>query len=302
MSPTQLLARRFKVWARDRHFPTHVFKIKTEDGYLSYAKNDQVGKKLWFRGGYETDERRILRTLCRAAGSGFVFFDIGANSGLFSLLAAKSHPEAQVHAFEASQFEFRKLVNMVEWNRLANIRLNNAAVSNADGYLTIYETYSGGGALNRIDGPHKANGRFREAIVPALTVDHYVKANSLSRLDFVKLDVEGHETPVLEGARETIARFEPILLIECEAGRSSVSSSPEKIFRLMAEFHAAEYGCFRASEQTFTQPSKMAEGNVFFVPQKKQNAVAKTLGWFDARVPARAVEHFSMKHRNRTAA
>ena len=270
--------RKLLVWGRDRYLATHIFRIKATDGFIPYAKNDQVGKKVWLRGGYEEAERAILRKLCRASEKA-VFFDIGANSGLFTLLAAKAIPGGQVHSFEASQFEFRKLVTTAEWNRLENVRLNNAAVSDSVGYLTIHETYSGGGALNRMDGPHKPGGRFRLAVVPSLTIDHYADANALTEVHFMKIDVEGHEMSVLQGGLNTLTRTPPILLIECEHRRSSASSTPEKIIGFVENIPGAGYEGFLAGDRGFTSLSKLGEGNIFFVPKEKQADVRKVLGW-----------------------
>ncbi len=73
-------------------------------------------------------------------------------------------------------------------------------------------------------------------IVQTETLDALADAHSLSRLDMVKIDVEGHEGKVLRGGLKTIRRFRPILIVEINpSALSEFGSSPEEIVKLQTD-------------------------------------------------------------------
>lgn len=138
-----------------------------------------------------------------------VFFDIGANVGLYSLSVAHQFKDIEIHAFEPvpdTLFEFKK--NLAR-NRLENkIILNHLAVTDKNG--SVYITAN-----------HHSSNYLTEAAstqcileVECITVDTYVEKYSIKKIDFIKIDVEGKELSVLKGAKQALKSFKPILLVE----------------------------------------------------------------------------------------
>lgn len=226
-APHPLLVR-----VRDRFWPAYRFPLKTEIGLLPYDKNDLVASGLC-RGTFEPEEQMIMRALlpsCRG------MMDIGANLGLYTLLASRLIPrDGRIVAFEASPIEYSKLSWTIQRNRLSNVEAVAAAVSDECGTATIHQSLAGAGALNRLDRPAKTSGQWQEVQVPKTTLDAWAATHDDVAIDLIKVDVEGHEFAVLEGAKALLQRCRPIILIEVNAARASARSSPRQIWHHLVE-------------------------------------------------------------------
>jgi len=153
------------------------------------------------------EQRETDMLLERLAGRA-VFFDIGANIGWFTLLAASKLPQLTVHAFEPVPKTFELLTRNVELNGLSNVVANNLGLWDADKQLR-FTSYRG--PKNFVtDDPHEK----RVVEVPCVRLDSYVRQKGIDRIDFIKCDVEGTELHFLRGAQDTLRTFRPELLIE----------------------------------------------------------------------------------------
>jgi FkbM family methyltransferase len=173
----------------------------------------EMDRLLFLTGCLEPNETHWLRQTLRP---GMVMLDIGANFGHFTLTAARCvGPTGHVVAFEPSDRECDRLSANLELNGLDNVTIVRAAAGAA----------SGRASLHIADAPntgHNTLGRFvydatREAMVQpvsVVTVDQTVAELGLSRVDVIKLDVEGAELHALRGASATILRDQPTLMIE----------------------------------------------------------------------------------------
>jgi hypothetical protein len=112
--------------------------------------------------------------------------------------------------------------------------------------------YSEGGEnfyAARIVGPSAADADLRTFTVPITTIDELLGAR-LRRLAFVKCDVEGHELSVLRGARATLARCRPLLLVEIGGDPDDTQSSAHAV---MAELASAGYIAYRFDGRGLTR-------------------------------------------------
>ena len=139
-----------------------------------------------------------------------VFFDVGANVGLYSIAVAKQFPSARIHAFEpiaSTAFAFRQ--NLAK-NGLdnGNIVLNELALSDAEGEAYMTSDFH---SSNYITTPES---KFNKTQVRRTTIDRYVKTENVDNIDLIKIDVEGHELKVAKGAEETLMRFRSKVLVE----------------------------------------------------------------------------------------
>jgi FkbM family methyltransferase len=160
---------------------------------------------------YEPFTRTVIEML---ASQTRFFFDVGANIGFFSLIAAKLTPSLKVIAFEPNPKMFALLLEHKRVNGLSNLTAETVAVSNCDGIGQLFLNGSDMSASLEPDFQDDVNPAFGFVRVETTTLDSYVRQHDISGPLLLKVDVEGHEEPVLEGAHATIARFRPDIVIE----------------------------------------------------------------------------------------
>lgn len=140
---------------------------------------------------------------------GQTFIDIGANFGLYSVFVSKKFYNCDIHSFEPLPETFEILKKNIKHNKAANIKINNKGLSYEKGELYFTnDKYAG----NHIVMNPKSTQNLTKVDVEIL--DKYVENNGIKQIDFIKCDVEGAELLVLRGAKETIEKYHPIILIE----------------------------------------------------------------------------------------
>ncbi|HEX6992800.1 MAG TPA: FkbM family methyltransferase [Gammaproteobacteria bacterium] len=178
---------------------------------------EHMGSQIFWRGHYSGDQLELIGKYLPRGG---VFLDVGANQGEFTVYAASLVGEqGRVVAFEP----LRRNVECLE----ANVRLNGyecvTVVEQAVGaepgeapMFTSYEPFADGtehkGGLATL-----FDSDMRNTVVEKVAVgriDDTVRSLGLSRVDVIKLDIEGGELPALNGAEDTVRRFRPVLILE----------------------------------------------------------------------------------------
>jgi FkbM family methyltransferase len=183
---------------------------------------------------------------------GKVFVDIGANVGVFAIKAAKEVGEGGlVIAVEPFLETALRLSKNVQANGYRNVRVRNLCIGRTTqhGVLHLNKEKPNSFSLVR-------NGATRSISVLSASLDDLCGWENVDRLDYLKIDAEGAEAAILEGGKNTIARFRPIVQVEVTIAHSSV---------------AADY-------RRFSFPGSM---NHLFVPQENAHAVETALkfGW-----------------------
>lgn len=137
---------------------------------------------------------------------GDVVFDCGANVGMFSAFAANRG--CMVYAFEPVPQVAAYLKKTADLN--SGITICEAALTDKSGPLSIFVDLKNAGESSLHSGLPK-NGE--EIIVQGLTIDDFVKNNSVASVDFIKADIEGAERYMLAGAKNVLMKFAPKLSI-----------------------------------------------------------------------------------------
>ncbi|MGE4242194.1 FkbM family methyltransferase [Ramlibacter sp.] len=185
-----------------------------------------VGWQILSRSAFDPQEVDLAHVLLdwrrRSFGDGVVAIDGGANIGVHTIEWARHmHGWGRVLAFEAQELVFYALAGNIAINNCMNARARWAALGERPGEIAIPQPdYHRAASFGSLELKERANNeRIGQAIsyqagdmvkTPMTSVD----ALALDRLDFFKLDVESMELEVLRGARETLARHRPILLVE----------------------------------------------------------------------------------------
>lgn len=147
-----------------------------------------------------------------------VAMDIGANIGLSALVLAALLPAGRIVAAEPAPRTVRALRETLALNGLADrVAVEAAAVSAAPGQAAFNADAEHSAGSKIVNEGTMDRAALAPVTVPVTTLDALVAAHALPRLDLVKVDVEGFEGDVLDGAREAIARFRPAFILEFNA-------------------------------------------------------------------------------------
>lgn len=175
----------------------------------------------------EKEDMRIISELIGKNKAG-VALDIGANVGMFSLELYQDHPEMDYYVFEPIPTTYTNLLRTIKLNEANPEKIHplNLGISNQRGTFKFYlPGESEAASLQPVDdafyrkqsdkfGSYTGSVEMSEVECQVTTVDEFVQENCLSTVDFMKIDVEGNEKFVLQGARETLEKYHP--LVYCE--------------------------------------------------------------------------------------
>ena len=143
-----------------------------------------------------------------------IVIDAGANLGVLSLGFSFVAPRGRVIAIEAAPSTYRNLVENLAGARTTNVETMNLAVGETPGTLEFFSSpwFSAGSFVKKAT--FGASLHQGSTTVAAEPIDDIVGRLGLERLDLIKIDIEGHELPALHGARETLRRFCPAVVVE----------------------------------------------------------------------------------------
>jgi FkbM family methyltransferase len=223
------------------------------------------------KGYWWSGKNREFQTVLRfqeMISPGDVVIEVGGHIGYFSVLFARQVGDTgKVHVFEPGINNLPYLQQNVA--KLSQVVIHESVASSVDGFVDFWiedltgqnnsmiETFEGfernlaaSGVTDRI--------KRTQVSVKSIRLDSFVENEQLTRIDFVKIDVEGAEILVLEGARALIGKFRPNFMVEIN---SNVDVDKiEKIFDGLNYRTMAPEGFLVALRRGVT-------GNVFFLPQ-----------------------------------
>jgi len=158
-------------------------------------------------GVWEPNTTHAIKQLIKP---GDVVLDIGANIGYDTVIMSKLAGETgKVYAFEPTLHYFDVLNRTLAANKITNTQVFNFGLSDKDAELEIYL------------GQHSATihetqykDTLRKEKITLHTLDEVAAEEKWDKVDFIKLDVDGHEPAVLDGGWKTIEKFSPIILLE----------------------------------------------------------------------------------------
>jgi FkbM family methyltransferase len=169
--------------------------------YVLYEQQDWFEEELVFL-------RRILRP-------GQNVIDIGANYGVYALsIANVVGPTGRVWAFEPSSTTAAFLAQGIAANQFSQVVLETSAVSSKCGQAQL--TLNDNSELNALTQERPLTGSFET--VNVVSLDECLRRYDWRDIALIKIDAEGEETHILEGARDFLTRLSPLILYEVKAG------------------------------------------------------------------------------------
>jgi FkbM family methyltransferase len=180
---------------------------------------------------YEPEAMQNIRRLLKA---GDCCIDVGANLGYYTISLAKwVGPSGLVVAFEPFPGNFAILQKNIHLNHLQNVVLEPSALSDCNGSLQLICDVDEQFSATPSFGGYAVEGDRVSVNVPTRRLDDYV-AGLGKAPNLIKIDVEGAELTVLEGARRTLAVARPILLVEVHGWGTDEG---EKVLQVLSELH-----------------------------------------------------------------
>jgi FkbM family methyltransferase len=203
-------------------------------GQLYIDSRSAIGREIYYAGSYEP---LVSRALKRWLQPGMTFLDAGANIGEFSVRASKLvGPSGHVHAFEASPTTFADLSRNLALNRVTNVTANQMALTSASGPVQFFMSRGIASGSSSLRPAHDYSGS--AVSVRGITLDDYCAQAGISRVDFIKMDIEGAELEAFKGARRLLSSpGAPVMVFEHHAvvaGRFGVGKEAVQAF--LAQF------------------------------------------------------------------
>lgn len=182
--------------------------INTQSGtFFVPSLSEPMALHLLINGMHEPDTAKFVSNNLLEGG---VFVDVGANIGIFSVLAAKKvGPSGKVMAVEPSSRILSYLKENIRINKLSNIIIKNCAAHSSNLSHSFYEApidHFGMGSLAP---------QFNSApiLVTTQTLDHMLAEEQIEHVDVLKIDVEGFESRVFQGAERLLTNERPPIII-----------------------------------------------------------------------------------------
>jgi FkbM family methyltransferase len=222
-------------------------------------------KQLYVGGCIEPNEFAFLAD---CLSPGMVVVDVGANNGLYTLFASRRVGRAGlVVAIEPSAREFERLQANLELNQVDNVRPQRCALANYKGFARLKVAEDEHAGHNTIGQFAYQTALARTEPVPVTCLDWLAGQLGLRRLDVLKIDAEGAELAILDGARRVLRRFRPVLLFEMfGAALQAQGATATTVVELLRQFDYQLYGYDGATGAPVPLVGELADGNWLAAP------------------------------------
>lgn len=180
-----------------------------------------------------------------------IFLDVGANIGLFTLIASKTiGKEGKIYSFEPNPIIYKIFVENLKINNINNVLYFNKGLSDKEekSYLIIPDDIKAqyGDAYSYVSSNKKNEKNFN---IELTTIDSFMEENNLKKLDIIKIDIEGGELICLKGAEKLLDSInKPIIIFEAYekfTNRFNYSVSDIIIFLTTKKYKIQQYDNFQ---------------------------------------------------------
>jgi FkbM family methyltransferase len=233
------------------------------------ARDGELDHKL-VEEGFERAELRFVERLLRP---GMTVLDIGAHHGLYTLLCSKCvGRKGQVVAFEASPRECRRLAKHVRINACGNVRIEPHAVGSQSGSADLFVVNGACNWGNSLRAPVVFESTFKIP-VQVCPVDDVLLEMGISRVDFIKLDVEGAELSALKGTARLLRGVgRPAILVEVQDLRTGPWGYPSRA--IVEYLNRAGYRWFELTQDGSLRPTandlEYYDANLVALPRERE--------------------------------
>jgi FkbM family methyltransferase len=192
-------------------------------------------------------------------------FDVGANIGQTALVFSSHFPKATIHSFEPVSATFQKLLSNTQGN--PRIKCHQLALSNVKEQISIsvFEDDQSS-VLNSLKNNLQSNTpNTKLETINTDTLDHFAEENNIDSIDLLKIDTEGYEIPVLNGAVKSLQNHK-VKMIYLEVGfskQNTRNSYLTDVLELLAQYDFSFFGLYEIHH--YNLKSEHHFGNALFV-------------------------------------
>jgi FkbM family methyltransferase len=214
---------------------------------------DPEPRNTFIKNSFEPDFFELAK--CFLTDDGGTFFDLGANMGFCSFGLLPIKPMCNYHLFEANPKIIELLGHSIEYHSNTSIKLTHACVTSEEGTCKFCLSTEQSGQS------HVATVDESGISIPSITLDGYCLANNISKIDFAKIDLEGHELSALKGWK-TCLRDQTVKAIYIEIMEENQKRYGLKTNEPLLFLESLGYELFLCKEDDFTdfgEPPKKYE-------------------------------------------
>lgn len=201
-----------------------------------------------------------------------IVLDIGANAGYMTRLFSGIAPQGHVYAFEPGSYARSILTRVVSIRGIKNASIQPFGLGDAETtlelHLPVKKSGSLGFGLGHIGNDKNVDARATVSEKIAIrTIDSFAASTGITRIDLIKIDIEGWELRALEGGKRTLEKHRPVLMLEMVdrfLGRAGDSS--QKMWDFLK---ALNYDIYRYNDQGQTDllEAPIHEGDILCLPR-----------------------------------
>jgi FkbM family methyltransferase len=277
----------FNRWVNRTHAcPIGTAKMK-DRSILKIDLRSSTEVHAYYRGEYDLELITIIK---RILDPQTIFLDVGANIGFYAIAIGQhirqSHGSGQIFAFEPYLGNYARLQENILLNALSDIVTPySVGLSNTQGetVLVLREDFQQGALTGNASVfiHETVDANYQKVPVQMISLDDFLKTHILpARIDFIKVDIEGHEDYFLEGASGTLRNHRPIILMEVNK-----SYYQARMVNLNARFKnllPENYRIIRKSQQASWQEIKSFDecqmiDDVFLIPTERMNSTLASI-------------------------
>jgi FkbM family methyltransferase len=237
--------------------PRGIVRLECEGNTMYLDSRDQGLFPRLVLGVHEMPGIRLFKKLIVP---GMVVLDIGANVGYYTLIAARlMRGEGRVYAFEPEPGNYELLVKNIKANRCTNVTAVPKAVAERNGRVELFldGINFGGPSLSRQNIP----GSSGSVSIETVALDSYLEEAASGKVDVIKMDTQGTEGRILEGAVKTLSVSHPKIIMEFwPFGLRNMGTDP---LALLARFRGMGFAVHRILEggdvARVTEPARILE-------------------------------------------
>ncbi|MDW7695821.1 FkbM family methyltransferase [Flammeovirgaceae bacterium SG7u.111] len=230
------------------------FQVKiNEQSFSLFHWESTIENEIFWHGlgnTWESETIFVWKKICPHVN---IILDIGANTGVYSLMAKAINPSVNIFAFEPSDLVYNKLTFNNKMNNF-DIHCINKGVSNISDSLTFYDvegTHQTSASLEpaKLKDLPSFKGKIREYQISTITIDEFIRDNNLEKVDLIKIDVELHEPQILEGFSTYLTLYYPYIIIEV-----LTTEVAKKLNKIITK---TEYEIFNIEHNKLTKTDKL---------------------------------------------